>query len=257
MNIVAAFKDEAPYLREWLEFHQMMGFDKFYLYNNNSTDDYLSVLRPYIDNNIVDLTEWPMPVPSQAAAYWDYISKHRGPWWTAVIDLDEFLWSPKYDTVTEALEAICQSTARSAIGANWMMFGSSGKEEYEDIPVIERFTWRCDVSNPVNNHVKSILWMDQTIGMAGDIHTFHTDHGTFNEHGAVIGSAFSAHSSEILRINHYYTKSRQEWHAKVMRGRADAMPRYEDDAFLKPETRCVDDREIWKFLPELKRRLGK
>jgi hypothetical protein len=252
MNVLAAFKNEAPYLKEWIEFHLMVGFEKFFLYQNNSTDDYMSVLRPYIDSGVVDLTEWPLPVPSQAAAYWDYITRYRGPWWTAVLDCDEFLWSPKYDTVTEAIAPL----TRSAVGVNWMMFGSGGKEQWEDAPVIERFTWRIDAANPVNNHVKSILWMDQNISMAGDIHTFHTEHGTFNEHGAPIGSAFSQHSSEILRINHYYTKSRQEWRAKVERGRADAMPRYQDDPLLEPSVCNVEDRQIQRFLPELKRRLG-
>ena len=84
MNVLAAFKNEAPYLKEWIEFHLMVGFEKFFLYQNNSTDDYMSVLRPYIDSGVVDLTEWPLPVPSQAAAYWDYITRYRGPWWTAV-----------------------------------------------------------------------------------------------------------------------------------------------------------------------------
>ena len=36
--ICAIFKDEAPYLLEWLAFHRMIGVDLFVLYDNGSND---------------------------------------------------------------------------------------------------------------------------------------------------------------------------------------------------------------------------
>ena len=41
------FKNEAPFLKEWLDYHLALGVDHFYLYNNNSDDDFREVLRPY------------------------------------------------------------------------------------------------------------------------------------------------------------------------------------------------------------------
>ena len=41
------FKDAARFLPEWIEFHQLVGFEHFYLYNNNSSDDYRGALAPY------------------------------------------------------------------------------------------------------------------------------------------------------------------------------------------------------------------
>ena len=72
--VCAIFKQEAHYLKEWIEFHRIQGFSKFFLYNNNSNDNYLEVLQPYIDKGIVDLTEWPMQSPSQLQAYSDFIA---------------------------------------------------------------------------------------------------------------------------------------------------------------------------------------
>jgi hypothetical protein len=40
LSICAIFKDEAPYLQEWIEFHRLLGVEKFYLYNNNSRDNF-------------------------------------------------------------------------------------------------------------------------------------------------------------------------------------------------------------------------
>jgi Glycosyltransferase family 92 len=57
--VCAIFRDEAPYLKEWIEFHRLVGIQKFYLYNNASTDNYKEVLQRYINKEIVYLTEWP------------------------------------------------------------------------------------------------------------------------------------------------------------------------------------------------------
>ena len=74
--ICAIFKNEANYMKEWIEFHQMMGVDHFYLYNNNSADDYFSVLSQYIEKGIVTLVEWP-EVPGQLTAYKNWYEKYR------------------------------------------------------------------------------------------------------------------------------------------------------------------------------------
>jgi hypothetical protein len=107
LAICAIFRNEAPYLREWIEFHRLVGVQKFHLYQNRSEDDYESVLRPYIDEGLVDLTDWPRQPPCQIESYRDFISQHAGkPWWVAFLDCDEFLFSPGYATVGEALETI-------------------------------------------------------------------------------------------------------------------------------------------------------
>ncbi len=40
ISIISLFRDEAPYLKEWIEFHRLIGVDQFHLVNNNSTDNY-------------------------------------------------------------------------------------------------------------------------------------------------------------------------------------------------------------------------
>ena len=49
LAIVAIFKDEGKYLKEWLDYHLLAGVDHFYLYNNDSSDDYAEVLAPYVE----------------------------------------------------------------------------------------------------------------------------------------------------------------------------------------------------------------
>ena len=61
LSICASFRNEAPYLREWIEFHRMMGVDRFYLYDNRSEDGWKAVLQPFIDMGIVEVTYWKFP----------------------------------------------------------------------------------------------------------------------------------------------------------------------------------------------------
>ena len=49
LAIATMFQDEARWLKEWLEYHLLVGVQHFYLYNNLSSDNYQDVLQPYID----------------------------------------------------------------------------------------------------------------------------------------------------------------------------------------------------------------
>ena len=90
-SICAIFKDEAVYLKEWLEFHLMIGIDHFYLYNNFSTDNYMEILKPYIEKNIVTLKEWPVKA-GQLSAYDDCYNNYRNEsQWICFLDIDEFI----------------------------------------------------------------------------------------------------------------------------------------------------------------------
>lgn len=54
IGLVCISKNEAPYIREWIEFHRLVGVSKFYFYDNESDDDTPDVLAPYIADGIVD-----------------------------------------------------------------------------------------------------------------------------------------------------------------------------------------------------------
>ena len=253
MNICAIFKNEALYLKEWIEFHRIVGVDRFYLYDNNSTDDFMPILQPYIDSGVVDLTDWPMPNPSQAGAYMDYIRKHRGPWWTAFIDCDEFLFSPTYDSLPDILKLM----PSTSVGVNWMVFGSGNQQDYLPHPVIERFTWRPHHNHPVDLHIKSVIWMDQVVSPGSDPHFFHVQGGTVNEKWEPIGGPHASHTSQFLRINHYSSKSYNEWQKRIRLGKPDrgGIEINEQAWYWDRQQMEVDDRVIQHYLPELKERL--
>lgn len=119
LSICALFTNEAKYLKEWIEYHRLIGVDHFYLYDNNSKDRYKNVLAPYIKKGIVTLVSWPdyyenhlgvnaamWALSTKATAYENAvrIRAPRETKWLAIIDVDEFLVPLNEMKLAEILE---------------------------------------------------------------------------------------------------------------------------------------------------------
>ena len=104
----------------------MVGVEHFYLYNNNSTDDYQAALAPYIRDGLVTLHEWPH-IPAAPGAD-EHCVEHYGreARWIAFLDDDEFLFPVKVGTLAEALEPY---KTHPAVAVYWVMFGSNGHQK--------------------------------------------------------------------------------------------------------------------------------
>lgn len=122
-SICAIMRDEGCYLMEWLEFHKLVGVERFYLYNNNSVDNTQDIVIPYIQTGEVIFHDWPIH-PGQISAY-EHCLKHYGreSEWMAFIDLDEFLFATEKNDIREVLE---EFKDYPAVVVNWLCFGSSG-----------------------------------------------------------------------------------------------------------------------------------
>lgn len=264
LRVSTMFRTDALYLHEWIEFHLLMGFEKFYLYHqgtNPPEDGWREVLQPYIERGVVDVTEWPFPFfhsegrNAHIDANQHCIDRLKGQeGFLAFIDSDEMLFSPRYDTVTEALATLPETWG--AIGVHWMMFGSSGKQEWEDAPVIERFTWRPNESFPKNQMYKSIVRLDDpALATIGSEHLFRTIRGTYDEQGRLLETEEAPPCSSLLRLNHYWTKSRKEWEERHPLDFSGEVIARDEERWSGVQSMDCDDRTIQRFLPELKSRL--
>lgn len=137
--ITAIFRDDSRFLKEWIEYHRIIGVEHFYLYNNLSLDNYKEVLKPYIKKGIVELIDWPYESynvyewgPIQKGAYKDAIAKCKGiAKWLAVIDTDEFI-VPK---TTETLPDLLKTWEKIDVGGvciTWVFFGTSHVKRIND-----------------------------------------------------------------------------------------------------------------------------
>jgi hypothetical protein len=163
LSIAAIFQNEASYLKEWLEFHKLIGCQHFYLFNHLSTDHFQEVLKPYKEQGLVTLIEWPFPAANleiwndiQCKAY-EYalkLAKHQTKW-LAFIDTDEFLFSVNEDNLANTLKAY---ESFAGVCVNWQIFGTSGVAKIpSDELLIENLYKKAPENYPSNLHVKSIV----------------------------------------------------------------------------------------------------
>lgn len=250
------FKNVARYLPEWIEFHQMVGFQHFYLYNNNSTDDYIEALAPYCDEGSVTLYEWPQ-TPAFPNADQHCVAHHgHEARWIAFLDDDEFLFPTRGENVRKVLN---RYEPYPALAVHWLMFGSSGHVRRPEGLVLENYLRRA---KSVSSHIKSIV-NPRRVAAPVNTHRWFYKNGiiaTDESENPVEHSSATPAAAAILRINHYWSKSLEDGQNKVARGAVD-QPRFEDRRTMKQwhafdrTMNEVEDREILRFLPALKRRL--
>jgi hypothetical protein len=258
LSVFAIYYNEARYLREWIEFHKLTGFERFYLYNNFSTDHHREVLAPYIADGTVIHHEWPVE-PAQMAGYRDVLERYRHDTdWLGCFDIDEFLFSPTGERVSDVLRGF---EGYPGIGVNEISFGTSGHLTEPAGLAIESFVRRCELERPRNRIVKSIVQPTQVADLGSDPHYFRYIDGRFgvNEKKEPLrGSLTKSVSVELLRINHYLTRSQEERDLKnagpdVLKGGRRHLPRATDrDRMLNDE----EDTTILRYAPALREALG-
>lgn len=252
------FKNVARYLREWIEFHQIVGFQHFYLYNNNSTDEYKEALAPYRAEGIVTLYDWPQ-TPAFPTADEHCVANHQHEArWIAFLDDDEFL----FPTCSESVRKILRRYEPfPALAVHWLMFGSSGHIGRPEGLVLENYLLRAESPSPT---IKSIV-NPRRVAASANTHHWIYRNGQIasdeNERPAATSQSAPA-TVDVLRINHYWSKSREDGEYKVTRGAVDQWARDNPRSMelwheFDRDFNQVEDREILRFVPELKRRLEK
>ena len=251
LAVCAIFRDEARYLAEWVSFHRVQGIEKFYLYDNRSSDDWQGELAPEIAAGIVEVRRWPF-VPGQMPAYEDCLRSHRDEArWIAFLDVDEFLFSPTGKSLLEVLRGF---DMHPGVVVNWRMYGTNGWEEQPaDGLVIENYPMRGPDDYPGNRLAKSIVYPRRTLEVVTP-HYFRLAGTPVGEDGLPRGLAIRDMTTDLLRINHYCAKSEGEFRRKSARPDAHlgtVAPR----GFTYPPDALRDD-IILQFAPQLRELLS-
>lgn len=231
LSICAIAKDEGRYFKEWIEWHRNLGVEKFYIYDNESTDDTRAVLEPYIEAGLVDHKYWP-GYRKQIAAYDDCMDKHRfDSRWIAFIDLDEFIVPLKDASIADFLKRM---ESFAAVEINWLVYGSGGEQNAGPEPVMQRFRHHAHPSHPLNRYVKSIVNPRKVYAMIGCHEATRISGYAADAEGNPVTRHFRQREPllDTIRINHYAVKSREEFVEKQRRGRASGRQRSVKDEYF-------------------------
>ncbi len=276
LAISAIVRNEEPYVDEWIEFHLMMGVEHFFIYDNGSSDGTVSALRTSPHADRITVMEW-----ANLVAGWEGVAGSAGRMqklamlhaianyghmteWMAFIDLDEFLYPAKAGSLLDILAAYDDLDSLSVY---WNMFGTSGHASKPEGLITENFTMRSRRRSGSNKNlcrVKSIVRPRAVRGVHNS-HTLILQNGCPESWTATrqrIG--FADHrpqhfSDEIVRINHYYSKSKMEYYKRREVPKEGPRPdfRRNDDLLNFIEQDTVEDLAIQRFVPELKARLSR
>lgn len=254
LAVCGFFKNESLYLREWIEFYRLLGVERFYLYNNGSTDSYLEVLRPYIEKGIVWLHRWKTPfghVNGFNHCLRTYGELHR---WIAFVDIDEFLFPSAGDSL---LTLLSEYESFGGLAVHWVIFSTSGHILRPTGPVLLEYTRSQGVGN---RHVKLVVrpaCVEQFTGT----HSAKFKPGWFavNENKEKVNGPYSSPTINHVRINHYWTRSVEDFILrKVPNGISDSKAKRSVEQLFRAERKysSVKDTVIQRFAPRLVDRLS-
>jgi O-antigen biosynthesis protein len=248
--VCAAFKDERADLVEWVAYHRAIGVTHFVLYDNESSDGGASALLASSFKNYV--TVIPMTGrPVQQPAFKHFIDFYARRWdWVAFIDIDEFIHPIDTDSLRDLLSRYDEF---SAVLLHWLTFGPNGHEKRPNGLVINNYTQRLPKRDAVNRHVKSLVRTADLAGVLVTAHVFETTGPVCNSRAEPVSREPIQQSvcHDVICINHYYTKSREDWELKLRRGRPDvpelrADPEYALFCHYARES-IVTDKRITRF----------
>lgn len=265
LSVCMIVKNEGPYLREFIEYHKMVGVDKFYIYDNESADDTKEILAPYVRKGIVEYTWWPGD-KMQLPAYNDCLARHRfDTKWLAYIDADEFIVPIETRTVSDFLKSLPRFVAQLHIG--WANYGSSGHIKKPDGLVIENYKNRDDFANEygMGRNFKSII--NPRLAVLARCHTASVAGQSVNENGDTLDRNKNLFMPKNkIRINHYVAKSREEFEKRYFKGDAiDGSKTFHgktmsaedmEHSFKLRDLNAVYDYNMEKFVQPLKNKLS-
>ncbi len=250
-------KDEDPFLKEWLAYHAMLGVERFYIYDNCSQTPIKRLLGEYAghDRVVVRRVEGRrMQLPVYDDCLKSFGAECR---WLAFIDLDEFICPMQDDDLRPLL---AEFEPYAGLAATWRLFNSSGHLKRPEGLALRNYTQAF--AQQESFAVKCIVDPARTAQALSPHHFRHSpgeccvneDHYPFAP-----GTHFSFSPGRLVRVNHYFLRSQQDYEEKMRRG--GGATRAEDeyrkmDLFLgaleKPQ---VEDKAIQRFLPRLEKAL--
>jgi len=260
LALCAVFQNEARFIKEWIDFHKLVGVQHFYLFNNLSTDHYLTILQPYLTSGEVELFDWPYEAVDerdwntvQCSAYEKAIDLSKGKArWLAILDLDEFLFSTQTDNLVNFL---AKYEGYGGLAVNWQLFGTS---HVSCIPegklMIEMLTMKAPAHYSENIFVKSIVH-PHLVKSCKDPHflTFLPGFYEVNPHGDKVSQSTSPYIDvSTIRINHYWSRDEVYFYGIKCPRRQKWREGFQGQLERLNNLNQVSCNEILRFVPKLK-----
>lgn len=257
----AIMKNESPYIHEWVAHYVALGFDEIFIYENDSSDKTAHLLKSLDSSGVIKFTSWPSLAKKspQVSAYEDAASRTDADW-ILFCDADEFLVLNQHDSVHQFMEPFGDEISKVCL--NWRIFGTSGHTVKTNGLVLERFQKCSEIDFSVNRHVKSFVRPKSIVEM--HIHAPKSTGKSVYSDGEQLEFKHGEQGIApeirvgVAVINHYFTRSKEEWQVKKLRGNAnrsinarDKFIRYHEGMFERHDRNEVENSFALKYVPAI------
>lgn len=212
VSILLLIRDENEYLEEWLEhFINVLNVDHIYLYDNESSvpvKSFLTSLKnPYLDK--ITFVDWKSTKNTQEDACNHFLETYGTETkWIAPIDTDEFIQMNHTKTLKEFL---MEHEQYASILCQWVHYNANGQEKKTAGSVMERFPTIADWYNWKSSGKKFI--------QTNRCNRFSRYNPVLRRNCLELDN--EKNNKDSFQLNHYITKSYEEWKKKIQRGSCD------------------------------------
>lgn len=221
LSIMGIFKNEHFYLKEWLDHHIEQGVDHFYMYSNDPEMEKYTFLSDYMDH--VTLIPWTEKTNNglstvQRQAYEHCVRTYYSETqYLMMLDIDEFLVSTDLSKDVINVVKSLDTDQTKAIKVQRYNFGSDGHITKPKGRVMDNYTMHEKVCSSYKT-IANTDYIDKNKNFFG-VHDFpfvarygKVWNDYFNYAKGYPGGCEQDDINEIpLVINHYYTKSYEEY----------------------------------------------
>ena len=222
-SICLIIKDESEYLEEWLNWHIGQGVQHFYIYDHASkqpVEQFVKTLGEEIANKVT-IVDWSgSHANAQPDAYMDCLARFgEENKWIGFIDADEHVRVKTGQALPEFLQGY---EDYAGIFAVWVMYDAYGQKDKSNTPLRQRFPKPTLVRTWADKMGK--VFVQPSLMKSVYIHNGHPKEGyrVVGEYKDFVQEAECwkyNETTDLICVDHYYTKSYEEWVEKLRRGR--------------------------------------
>lgn len=122
LAVIAIFKNEQLIIKEWIDHYLWQGVEHFYLIDNDSDDNYLEVIQPYINKGLITLYRLPEKYKQREHYNTVFNQIKNDIEWLIICDIDEYFFGLK----EKLSDFIKNKDDFDYFVCNWINFGSNG-----------------------------------------------------------------------------------------------------------------------------------
>lgn len=246
-SICLIIRDENEYLEEWLNWHIKQGVQHFYIYDHGSkysVKEFMKQLSATVCEKVTVIDFGGKHEFAQHEAYNNCIEKYENESkWIGFIDSDEFVRIKNGKTVPEFLK---DYEEYAGVFMVWVIYGANGHKEMQNLPCRRRF---LTVTHSRSSEDMGKVFIQPKLFSYMMIHNGYPKAGytVVDEHKEPLqeASIFKHNSTtDYVCVDHYYTKSYEEWLNKIKRGACDPYysRKYEEFFDYNPDMQyCRED----------------